>query len=247
MQQFTLEGKRILITGASSGIGRGVAVGCSKLGAECICVARDEARLVETISLCKGEGHSLEKVDVTDANSIKALVDRIPVLDGVVQCAGVGDKQLPLKFLSVEFIDEVLSVNLKAPIHLLSQLDKKKKLNKEASVVMMSSISSFHATPAHSLYVASKAGLSGFVKAAALDLAGKKIRVNSVAPGRVNTPLIEYSSITEEQKLADVAKYPLKRYGEVGDVFGAVLYLLSDMSKWVTGQQIVVDGGISLV
>ena len=128
----------------------------------------------------------------------------------------------------------------------LAMLEKKKKLNKGASVVMMSSISSFHATPAHSLYCASKAGLTAFTKAAALDLAGKKIRVNAIAPGRVNTPMIDYSNISEEQRLADIAKYPLKRYGEVADVAGMALYLLSDESNWVTGQEFVVDGGVSL-
>ena len=246
MQQFTLEGKTILITGASSGIGRGIAIACSELGAKCILVARSQERLAEVQANCKGDGHLSKVVDVTNIDQVKFLVEDIPLLDGVVQCAGVGDRQLPLKFLSMDFIDEVLSVNLKAPMFLLASLDKKKKLCKGASVVMMSSISSFHATPAHSLYIASKAGLSAFVKAAALDLAGKRIRVNAVAPGRVNTPMIEYSNISEEQRLADIAKYPLKRYGEVGDVAGAVVFLLSDASCWVTGQQLVVDGGISL-
>lgn len=246
MQRFTLEGKTILVTGASSGIGRGVAIACSELGAKCILVARNQERLAEVIAKCKGDGHLLKMVDVTNVDQVKALVEDLPLLDGVVQCAGVGDKQLPLKFLSMDFIDEVLSVNLKAPMFLLAVLDKKKKLNKGASVVLMSSISSFHATPAHSLYIASKAGLTAFTKAAALDLAGKKIRVNAVAPGRVNTPMIEYSNISEEQRLTDIAKYPLKRYGEVDDVVGAVIYMLSEASSWVTGQQVVVDGGISL-
>ena len=247
MPQFTLEGKTLLVTGASSGIGRGIAITCSGFGAKCILVARNSGRLAETQEQCVGDGHSSIVADVTDTDQVKALADAVPVLDGLVQCAGIGDRQLPLKFLSSEFVDEVLSVNLKAPIVLLATLEKKKKLKKGASVVMMSSVSSFHATPAHSLYIASKAGLSAFVKAAALDLAGKKIRVNSVAPGRINTPMIEYSSISEEQRLADIAKYPLKRYGEVDDVVGAVIYLLSDASNWVTGQQFVIDGGISLV
>lgn len=246
MLPFTLEGKKLLITGASSGIGRGVAVACSKFGAKVYLVARNVERLNETKALCVGDGHVIESVDITNAEQIKILVEKLPSLDGIVHCAGIGDKHLPLKFLSAEFIDEVLSVNLRAPMYLLALLDKKKKLNKGASVVMMSSISSFHATLAHSLYVASKGGLSAFVKAAALDLSSKKIRVNAVSPGRVNTPLIEYSNLTEEQRLADIAKYPLKRYGEIEDVIGAVIYLLSDAANWVTGQQFVVDGGISL-
>lgn len=246
MANFDLTGKTILVTGASSGIGRGIAHACAEAGAKCVLVARNAERLEAVKSECAGEGHVVEVVDLVDNEAMKSLVDRVPVLDGLVQCAGVGDKQLPLKFLSSEFVDEVLSINLRAPMAFLAMLEKRKKLNKGASVVMMSSISSFHATPAHSLYCASKAGLTAFTKAAALDLAGKKIRVNSIAPGRVNTPMIEYSNISEEQKLADIAKYPLKRYGEVSDIASAALYLLSDASCWVTGQQFVIDGGITL-
>lgn len=246
MANFDLTGKTILVTGASSGIGRGIALACAEAGAKCVLVARNPERLEAVKAECAGEGHLIEVIDLVDNEAMKSFVDRLPVLDGIVQCAGVGDKQLPLKFLSSEFIDEVLSINLRAPMAFLAMLEKRKKLNKGASVVMMSSISSFHATPAHSLYCASKAGLTAFTKAAALDLAGKKIRVNSIAPGRVNTPMIEYSNISEEQKLADIAKYPLKRYGEISDIASAALYLLSDASCWVTGQQFVIDGGVSL-
>ena len=247
MANFDLTGKTILVTGASSGIGKGIGLACAGAGAKCILVGRNQVRLNEVLEACPGAGHAVESVELSDAEAMKAFVDRVQALDGLVQCAGVGDKQLPLKFLSADFIDEVLSVNLRAPMALLALLEKKKKLNKGASVVMMSSVSSFHVTPAHSLYCASKAGLTAFTKAAALDLARKNIRVNSIAPGRVNTPMIEYANLSEEQRLMDVAKYPLKRYGEVADVVSVALYLLSDASSWVTGQQFVVDGGFSLV
>ena len=246
MSNFNLSGKTILVTGASSGIGRGIVLACAAAGAKCILVGRNKERLEAAKAECTGDGHIAEIVEMTDNEAMKNLVERIPALDGLVQCAGVGDRQLPLKFLSADFIDEVLAVNLRAPMAFLAMLEKKKKLNKDASVVMMSSISSFHATPAHSLYCASKAGLTAFTKAAALDLAGKNIRVNAIAPGRVNTPMIEYSNISEEQRKADEAKYPLKRYGEPNDIASAAIYLLSDESAWVTGQQFVIDGGISI-
>lgn len=246
MPQFTLEGKTILITGASSGIGRGIAVACADLGAKCILVARNEKRLLEVLRECGGAGHSIEVVDVSDYEALKELVDRVPQLDGLVQCAGISDNHTPLKFLTPQFIDELLSVNLKAPILLLSMLEKKKRLNKGASVVMMSSIAGFHASAAHSLYGATKGGLTAFVKGAALDLAGKKIRVNAIAPAMVNTPLINYAGITEEQRLADESRYPMKRYGEPSDIAGAAVYLLSDASQWVTGQQFVIDGGFTI-
>ena len=246
MPQFTLDGKTILITGASSGIGRGIAVACAASGAKCILVARNKERLLETKGECGGDAHAVEIVDVADCDALKGLVQRVPQLDGLVQCAGISDNHTPLKFLTPEFIDRLLSVNLKAPILLLAMLEKRKKLNKGASVVMMSSIAGFHASPAHSLYGASKGGLTAFVKGAALDLAGKKIRVNAIAPAMVNTPLINYNGITEEQRLADEYRYPLKRYGEPSDIAGAAVYLLSDASQWVTGQQFVIDGGFTI-
>lgn len=245
MPKFTLENKTILITGASSGIGRGIAIATAKAGARCILVARNKERLEWVAQECGG-GAIIEPVDVTNTSELKALVERAPQLDGLVQCAGIGDKHIPLKFLSEEFVDEVLNVNLKAPMLFLAMLEKKKKLNKGASVVLMSSISSFHAAPAHSLYMASKGALTAFAKGAALDLSGKKIRVNTIAPGMVNTPLIDYSNISEEQRKLDEAKYPLKRYGEPEDIASAAVYLLSDASSWVTGQQFVVDGGITV-
>lgn len=246
MQQFTLDGKTILITGASSGIGRGIAIACANAGAKCILIARNLDRLKEVCAACNGEGHVIEPVDVTDHEAVKSLVERLPALDGLVQCAGIGDKHTPLKFLSPEFVDQVFGVNVKAPILFLAALEKKKKLSKGASVVMMSSISSFHTSLAHSLYAASKGALTAFTKGAALDLAGKNIRVNSIAPGMINTPLIAYSNISAEQRQADIAKYPLKRYGESEDVAGCAVYLLSDASAWVTGQQFVVDGGVTI-
>lgn len=245
MPKFTLESKTILITGASSGIGRGIAIAVAKAGARCVLVARNKERLEAVAQECGGEA-IIEPVDVTNTAELKALVERVPQLDGLVQCAGISDKHTPLKFLNEEFVDEVLNVNLKAPMLFLAMLEKKKKLNKGASVVLMSSISSFHAAPAHSLYMASKGALTAFAKGAALDLSGKKIRVNTIAPGMVNTPLIDYSNISEEQRKADEAKYPLKRYGESEDIASAAVYLLSDASSWVTGQQFVVDGGITI-
>lgn len=245
MLPFTLEGKTVLITGASSGIGRSIAVAAAKAGATCILVARNEERLKAVATEC-GNAARIEKVDVADSKELIDLVERVPTLDGLVQCAGIGDNQTPLKFLDEEFVDRLIGVNLRAPILFLAKLAKKRKLNKGASVILMSSIASFHATLAHSIYGACKGGLTAFAKGAALDLAGQKIRVNTIAPAMINTPLIDFASVTDEQRKANEMRYPLKRYGEPEDVASAALYLLSDASAWVTGQQFVIDGGLTV-
>lgn len=244
MPNFDLKGKTILITGASSGIGRGISIACAKAGAKCILVARNEERLMQVAAEC-GTDATIERVDVANIAELSALVERVPVLDGLVQCAGLSDKHTPLKFLKEEFVDQLLAVNVKAPILLLAMLEKRKKLNKGSSVVLMSSVASFHSTPAHSLYSATKGALTAFAKGAALDLSGKKIRVNTIAPGMVNTPLIDFANISEEQRRANESFYPMKRYGEPADIAGAAVYLLSDASQWVTGQQFVIDGGLT--
>lgn len=246
MLPFTLENKTILITGASSGIGRGTAIACAEAGASCVLVARNEARLKETLTACEPGNHQIEVVDLTSFEDMKRLVERVDALDGLVQCAGVGDNHTPLKFVTPEFVDKIFGINVKAPILLLALLAKKRKLNKGASVVMISSISNFCASVAHSLYGASKGAIRAFVRGAALDLAGKHIRVNAIAPAMVNTPLINFSTLTEEQRRANEAKYPLKRYGEPSDVANAAVYLLSDASSWVTGQEFVLDGGYTI-
>lgn len=246
MQSLALDAKTVLITGASSGIGKGIALACAQAGARCILLARNRERLTETLSECAGSGHETVVADLSSDADLQSLLLALPQLDGVVHCAGRGDNNTPLKFLTPDFVDEILAVNLRAPILLLAFLAKKRKLNKGASVVMISSIAGFHATVAHSLYGATKGGLTSFVKGAAMDLAGSRVRVNSIAPGMVNTPLIDFSRLTEDQKLANVARYPLKRYGEPSDIAGAALYLLSDASSWVTGQQFVVDGGFTI-
>lgn len=245
MPNFDLSNKTILITGASSGIGRGIAIACAKAGAKCILVARNEERLAQVAAECGSEA-IIEKVDVSNVAELSSLVERVPMLDGLVQCAGINDDQIPLKFINEEKLDRVLNTNLKAPILLLAGLEKKKKLNKGASVVLMSSQASVRPSPAHSMYAASKGGLTAFMRAVAVDLSGKKIRVNTIAPAMVRTPMTSLSAVTKEQLDADESRYLLKRYGEPEDIAGAAIYLLSDASSWVTGQQFLLDGGVSL-
>lgn len=243
---FSLEGKTILVTGASSGIGRATAVECAKLGARVVVTGRSPERLVETMSLLPGDGHAQATAELTDAESVSALVEIAPVLDGLVLCAGKA-VTLPLGFATRDKLDEMFDVNFFAPVELLRQLQKKKKLSKGASVVFVASIGGVMSYKVgNGIYGASKAALTSVMKFFALELAPKKIRVNSVNPGMTNTGLIHRGTISEEQLAADQERYPLKRYGEPEDIAHGIIYLLSDASSWVTGHSLVIDGGVSI-
>ena len=243
---FSLEGKTVLITGASSGIGRETAIQCSKLGATVVLTARNEERLNETYSQLEGSGHIQILAELTDPEQVMSLVDSLPVLDGIVLCAGKG-MTLPFPFCTREKYDEVFDVNFFAPVELLRLLVKKKKTAKESSVVFVSSVggnTSFNL--GNGVYGASKAALNSTMKFCARELAAKKIRVNSVNPGMVNTNLIHGGVISEEQHKLDMEKFPLKRYGEPADIAYGIIYLLSDASSWLTGHALVIDGGLTI-
>ena len=243
---FSLQGKNILVTGASSGIGQETAVQCSKLGAKVIVTARNEERLNETLSQMEGDGHRIVLAELTQQADLEKLVDAIDSLNGVVLCAGKGMTS-PFPFSTKEKFDTVFEINFFAPVELLRLLVKKKKLAKESSVVFVSSVGgNFSFNVGNGVYGASKAALNSTMKFCAKELAVKKIRVNSVNPGMVNTKLIQGGTISEEQHRIDMEKYPLKRYGEPEEIACGIIYLLSDASSWVTGHSLVIDGGLTI-
>ena len=243
---YSLEGKTILVTGASSGIGRTTAIECSKMGAQMVITARNKERLWETFSALEGDGHKMLLADLGKEEDLDKLVSELPKLDGIVNNAGF-TKTLPLQFVKREQLAEVLNVNTIAPILLLHKILKKKLLNNESSVVFTSSIAGLGLTaPGNSMYTSSKGAISAYVKNAALELAPKKIRVNAVCPGMVKTSIMELGTVTASQLEEDEKKYPLGRYGEPRDIALSIIYLLSNASAWVTGTNLVIDGGISL-
>lgn len=244
---FSLEGKTILVTGSTSGIGRATAIECSKMGARVVVTGRNEERAKETIALLNGEGHSYIVADLGTMEGIDKLVEESPVLDGCVNNAGYNVLQL-VPFIKHDDMEKIFDVNAEAPIYLTHRLVKSKKLAKGASVVFTSSISARGVcSPGNSLYSATKAAMTAFMRNAAIDLATKKIRCNSVAPGMVETPLKDGKSVvTDEQWEINRQLYPIGRFGQPEDVAYAIIYLLSDASVWVTGTEIVVDGGRSL-
>ena len=242
---FSLEGKTILVTGASSGIGRACAIECSKMGAKVIITARNEERLESTFNSLVGDNHESFICDITSQDDLEQLVKSITSIDGVVLCAG-RSRSLPILFSTREKFDEIFNVNFFAPVELLRLLCKKKKLSKGGSAVFIISIGGTKRyTPGNGIYGSSKAALQSIVNYYAVELGHKKIRVNGVNPGMVETPLIHYGTLTQEQLEQDRLKYPLERYGQPEDVAYAVNYLLSDAASWVTGHCLVIDGGIS--
>jgi len=244
---FSLEGKTILVTGASSGIGRAVAIECSKMGAVVFLSARNDARLRETLEALEGDGHQIIVADLTDEEAIKALVEQVPQLDGVVCAAGISMLK-PIQVLSEKDIQTIFATNYSAPILLTKTLVKKRKLNNEASLVYISSVSgNGNTATALSLYGSSKSALNSFAKYAALELSGKKIRCNTICPGRIETNLLQNQTMSAEDLEKDIAKYPLHRYGKPEEVAQTAVYLLSDATKWITGTSITIDGGRTLI
>lgn len=242
---FSLAGKTILITGASAGIGRGIAVVCAGMGAQVILSARNAARLQETLSALEGEGHSYIAADLTDTKQCAILVEQLPTLDGVVHCAGVGSRVL-CKMVTQEDIDHVFHPNTEAPILLQSELLAKKKLQKQSSVVFIASAAATMPSMGNAVYSASKAAIIAYAKCLALELAPRKIRVNCISPTMVWTDLALVGA-TAEQLLESEKLYPLKRYGQPEDIAHLVVYMLSDACTWMTGSNVEITGGTQVL
>lgn len=241
---FSLKEKKVLVTGASSGIGKSISIEASRHGAKVVLLGRDETRLRETNSQLFGDKHSYLVGDLTVDENLCSIVSKIEPLDGIVFSAGINDKSL-IKSITREKIEKMFNINIFSPILFTKELIKQKKINKEASIVMISSISSHYATISNSLYAASKGALESFIKVLALELSSKKIRVNGIRPGMVETPLLKSYSFQEELD-AFKAEFPLGRFGTPEEIAYSVVYLLSDATKWMTGTIFNIDGGITL-
>ena len=244
---YSLEGKTILVTGASSGIGKATAIECSKLGARVVITGRDEARLQQILSSLEGEGHVVITADLGEDDGIRFLVERVPVLNGIVHAAGISDTVL-FQFLKKERLENIFNINFFAPVVLSQLLLKKKLLQKGGSIVFLSSIDGpITAHIGNSMYSATKGALSAMMRNMSIELASKGIRVNAVLPGMTETPLIHNDDITQEQLNKDMELYPLKRYADPREIAWAIIYLLSDASTFTIGASLVVDGGFTIL
>ena len=241
MEKFSLNGKTILVTGASSGIGRAIAIACSQQGARVILNGRNQLRLQATLETLSGEGHEAVQADLTNAEQRTFLVESLPQLDGVVHCAGIGSRVL-CKMLEEQDVSRVMQANFEAPVLLQAELLREKKIAKEASIVFIASAAATMPSVGNAIYSASKAAIIAYAKCLAQELANRKIRVNCISPAMVWTDLALVGA-TEEQLREAEQNYPLKRFALPEDITGAAIYLLSDASSWVTGSNIELTGG----
>ena len=243
---FSLKGKTILVTGSSSNIGRKIAIRCSEMGAKVVVVARDEERMKETLAKMDGDGHKYMQVDLADAASIAALTESLPTLDGLVMCAARFDST-PVKNIKRETIQAMFETNTFANFELVQKLLKQKKIEKGGSIVFISSVASMRPYKGNSLYSATKGAINSFSKVLATELGAKRIRVNCIHPGIVRRDEgVREGALTVEQQRAEMEKFPLGM-GETDDIAYASVYLLSDVAKWITGIDLIVDGGQSLI
>ena len=241
---FSLEGKTILVTGASSGIGRATAIECSEAGAKVILLGRSVERLNETLANCVGENHCLIQCDLADLDSFSEKFSNIPELDGIVHNAGVNTKYL-VKNLSKDKIDGIFHTNYYAPVLITQMFLKKRVLKKNASLVFVSSISASLGAISNSVYASSKGALNSFVRSLALEIAPRGMRANVIQPGMIETPILSAYAMSEELEALKNSS-PLGHPGEPEDIAYGCIYLLSDASKFVTGSVMTIDGGVTL-
>lgn len=247
---FSLRDKNILVTGASSGIGKVIAIELSKAGANLTITGRNQERLVQTFQLLDrsyGQEHLSAILDFADTASIDTVDIGSHSFDGIVLAAGV-NVIIPFSFLSKDILDNVMNSNFTGNILLLKRLIQRKLFNKNGSVVFISSINGTTiGSKGHSIYAASKGAINGMMRSLANELSKQSIRVNAISPGLIHSGMFEQNSdvLSKEDLDKYVKRYPLG-IGKPEDIAYSCIFLLSKASRWITGQTIIVDGGISI-
>jgi len=246
---FSLKGKNIIITGASSGIGRQCAISCSKMVANIILVDINKEGMDKTLSLMQSANHVCFQQDITEYDAIEPIVkiatSKLGKIDGFVHSAGI-EMTLPLKVLSPDKLEEVFSINVISEFNIARILSKKKYVNETASFVFISSIMADLGQPGKIGYCSSKGAIVSGARAMALELSNKNIRVNSILPGMVKSEMsLKLLNTLSEEARDDIESMHPLGIGNVEDIANACIYLLSDASKWVTGTNLIVDGGYS--
>lgn len=241
---FSLAGKRILVTGASSGIGRQTAIACADMGAQVLITGRDAGRLTDTLHMLEGKGHQSLAADLTCTESLVTLAASTEPLHGVVHAAGIS-KLVPLRMLKQAHLDEMFSHNTYAPLLLTKELLAKRKLQAGGSIVFISAVASHIGPLASSAYSASKGALLGAMRSLGLEVAKQSIRANCIAPGYVRTPMLNglASGGVDTEEYAKLAPLGM---GEPQDIAHAAVFYLSDASRWLTRNYFIIDGGLTV-
>lgn len=242
MNPFDLSGKIILVTGASSGIGYETCLSISRQGGTFIAVARRVELLEKLIEEC-GNKNSFILADLSQTEDIQKIVELIPNIDGIVHSAGIVTLA-PVKFYSKELMNSIRETNFDSITLLINLITKKKKINKGSSIVLVASIAGLFGMKGNGIYAASKGALIAISKVWASEFSSNRIRVNCVSPGMVKTEITNKSieDLSLEVIQQDEKKYPLG-YGEVIQVANPIIFLLSEASSWITGQNLILDGG----
>lgn len=243
LSSFSLSGKTILVTGATSGIGREAAIAVSHSGGTVIITGRNPERMKETFDMLSGQNHRMATADLTNADEIACLVDELPKLDGIVHSAGITG-HLPVKFIGSDDIATFFRINYEAPVLLTARILRMKKLRNSASIVFLSSIATKYPYFGGALYGSTKAALEAYSRVLALEFAPKGIRSNCISPSFVTTRMVKNAGETiSKEVLEKFEKMTPLGFGQPIDVANAIIYLLADASKWVTGSNIALGGG----
>jgi NAD(P)-dependent dehydrogenase (short-subunit alcohol dehydrogenase family) len=247
---YSLKDKTILITGASSGLGKAIAIYASKRGAKIILVARNLERLLGTFKLLEGENHTYYSFDLNDIDGMKSFVSSIVgengKLDGLVHAAGI-ESTIPFKMLSYKSVEEMFKINVFSGIELTRLSTSKKNFNNGGSIIFLSSVMGSLGEKGKVAYCGSKSAIKNMVKPLALELSNRQIRVNSISPGVVLTEMTEkmFATMSEDNIMEIKDKHPLG-FGEPKDIAELSIFLLSKESRWVTGSDLIIDGGFSI-
>ena len=241
---FSLAGKRILVTGASSGIGRQTAITCSEMGAELVITGRNQQRLEDTASLLQGTGHVVISADLEQQEDIDVLAINAGRIDGVVHAAGIA-RLAPFRMMNRKHLEDVFSNNVHAPFLLTKALLAKKSIAANGSIVFVSAVGSHIGPLATAAYSASKGALLGGMRSLALEVAKQGIRANCIVPGYVRTPMLENLN-QSGGSIDDHAKLTPLGLGEPEDVAFAAVFYLSDASRWITRNYFIIDGGLTV-
>ncbi|MEW7007491.1 SDR family NAD(P)-dependent oxidoreductase [Lentilitoribacter sp. EG35] len=242
---FRLDGKRALVTGASSGIGLGAAVALAEAGAHVVMAARTLPKLIEAVDAVNAKGLSTEalQLDVSDIANMQASIDEQDTFDILVNSAG-GARHSPALETKVDDFDFVNDLNVKSAYFLTQSVAKKlKKIGKPGSLVNISSQMAHVGGIDRAVYCATKHAVEGFTKSMAMEFGPLGIRINTICPTFVRTPMTQ-ATFDDPNRVAWIEeKIKLGRVGEIEDIMGAVVYLASDASSLVTGTSLLVDGG----